>query len=436
MSLARAVLKVIRRISGRGLPGKCLLFALIFLTLIVLIKLLLALLTFFWPGPGSYPSSLMEDAFDNHMDQGAGGASSQWKHWRPSQAVMARVLRELNLNEDEVPRHLPLTLHSKLWLNNASLCREGGGGSGGGGGGGEGDGKGEGHGEGDRAAPVDVLFVVHTVPDHFHRRLLMRSTIAGESHFRPFKIRMVFVLGWVGNGTLQEALEMEHDVYGDMVQGHFPDTDAHLSHKGVLGLRWVWHYCPHARHVVKLDDTVFFDTYKVLLRHRIIFEGRSRTMFCHVLPKDSMRIYRQHDHPWAVEEDQFQGFTAFPYSYCSGLVVVVTPDLIPALYRAAFFTPVFWIEDVYLFGMLPAVVGGVTMVHLGHQRSFINLNTTAALSCMRLRQERCNVLATVAGTTEDWETLWTLTSSVHHDPAWSLPFLVLPSSSSSSSSSS
>ncbi|KAL8618037.1 hypothetical protein ACOMHN_021757 [Nucella lapillus] len=383
---------------------------LILIVLICVLKTLLDLLTIFTTSLHDCPRGPSPSGPGNHTqtpwDQDrAENVPEMVPQWRPSHSMVTRVLRELNLTQEEAALHLPFTLRSKLWINNANVCRD--------------------TFSGLLDTP-DILFLVHSTPDLFHRRLRVRSTVADETYFSPFKIRVVFLLGRVGNPSLQQALETEHGLYQDLVQGDFLDSDLTLSHKGVLGFRWAWQYCRRARFVVKLNDDIFFDTFKMLLQHRIIFEGRQRSLFCHVLPQNTMPIYREHDHGWAVEENLFQGLSYFPYHYCSGLVVVMTSDLVPALFRAAFFTPVFWIEDVYLFGMLPAMLGDVTMVHLGHRHAFVDLNTTSAVMCMKREHHSCKVLATVGRTREEWETLWNLTSTLHLDPSWRVPFLTLP----------
>ncbi|KAK7110071.1 lactosylceramide 1,3-N-acetyl-beta-D-glucosaminyltransferase A-like [Littorina saxatilis] len=331
-----------------------------------------------------------------------GDSVGNWKDitdfdWRPNLSKVQQLLAYLNMTADEARESLPLTLESRLLLSNDSVC---------------------GPADDD---PVDLLFLVHTAPLNFQRRLQMRGSVMGQEHFRPFKVRVVFLLGEVGNSSLQAALDYEHVLYRDTVQGDFQDSYRNLSHKGVMGFRWVTRHCPQARYVVKLDDDVFFDTYKMLLRYRGIFEGQKRTIFCNVWVRDSMPVYREDK--WAVEERLFQGLDRFPFDYCSGLAVVITGDLVPALYRAAFFTPVFWIDDIYLFGMLPWVAGDVTMMDLGYRSQYVAMNTTYALSCMKELQSECSVLATNCYTTDDWENMWNLTNNLHVAKGWRVPYL-------------
>ena len=84
--------------------------------------------------------------------------------WRPDRAKQRQLLAYLNLTEEEARQNVPLTLESKFLMNNASVC-------------------GAGHDD-----PVDLLFMVHTAPVNFHRRLQMRNTIFGIWRFKPFQV--------------------------------------------------------------------------------------------------------------------------------------------------------------------------------------------------------------------------------------------------------
>ena len=238
------------------------------------------------------------------------------------------------------------------------------------------------------------------------------------------QIRAVFLLGAVSNSSLQEALAFEHALYQDTVQGDFLDTYQNLSLKGVLGFRWVSQYCARARHVIKMDDDVFFDTYKILFRYRGFLEGHpQRSILCNVWVRNTMPIAREGDSKWMVDKRHFQGSERFPYHYCSGFAVILSGDLVPSLYQAAFFAPVFWIDDIYLFGMLPALADNVTMLHLGYEDRYMVMDTGAAIRCMEEKLHRCPVLATMCYTRDDWETMWNITYHLHVDTEWRVPYV-------------
>nr|KAG5708376.1 hypothetical protein BaRGS_034407 [Batillaria attramentaria] len=238
------------------------------------------------------------------------------------------------------------------------------------------------------------------------------------------KIRVLFLLGQVDEkqDNLQAALDYEHNLYKDTVQGPFLDTYFNLTHKGVLGFNWISHYCPRARVVFKMDDDVFVDTFQLIHHVLPMLDGKRRTILCSVWFNDTMPIMRNETSPWRVEEKLFCGLKRYPFDYCSGMAVIITGDLIPSLYRAAFFTPFFWIDDLYLFGMLPSVAGDVTLYDVGMGRN-MTLNASLALDCKVREGHKCPVLATTASEYPNkFEELWNVTYWLHVNPGWRLPF--------------
>ena len=58
------------------------------------------------------------------------------------------------------------------------------------------------------------------------------------------------------------------------------------------------------------------------------------------------------DPKWAVSKSDFAG-DVYP-RYCSGIAVVLSLDVVLALSRVASRVPFFWVDDVFLTGLLPA----------------------------------------------------------------------------------
>jgi beta-1,3-galactosyltransferase 1 len=65
----------------------------------------------------------------------------------------------------------------------------------------------------------------------------------------------------------------------------------------------------------------------------------------------------------------------YPYTSCSGLAVFISRDLVPLLYKVAFMSPFFWVDDFYLFGILPAKLDGV--IHQYQIPGYKNSQSTA-----------------------------------------------------------
>jgi len=53
---------------------------------------------------------------------------------------------------------------------------------------------------------------------------------------------------------------------------------------------------------------------------------------------------------WCVSENEFPGRT-YP-QYCAGIGYIISSPLVPLLYNASHYTPFFWIDDVYVTGLL------------------------------------------------------------------------------------
>lgn len=104
---------------------------------------------------------------------------------------------------------------------------------------------------------------------------------------------------------------------------------------------------------------------------------------------------------WKVDSHIFPRRLTFPYSYCSGFTVIMTYDLIDSLYEAAKITPYFWIDDFYLYGMLPFVVGNVTYQNLGIHWN-MSLIYSFALECTLARGVLCPIFSTLIGDNEYW----------------------------------
>ncbi|XP_070174282.1 beta-1,3-galactosyltransferase 5-like [Littorina saxatilis] len=316
--------------------------------------------------------------------------------WQPKSTNIQKVIHYLNLTQDKASHYLPLTLDGPLLLSNYSLCLT------------------------EDGSPVDILFFVHTAPAHVDRRQKLRETFMESKYFLAlhFTVRRVFLLGRVKNPTEQLALEEEHRHHGDLVQGDFLDSYRNLSHKGVMGYGWVTRYCARVRLVVKLDDDVFFDTFKLIHRYWPQVVDKRRAIFCSVWKNNTKPVLR--DGKWAVSGRLFGAKKMFPYDYCSGLTVMITGDLVPFLFGAARFTPVFWIDDIYLFGILPVIAANVTFYDVGYRKGVMDLQWERGLTCMKEKGHNCPLLA-AAARGEQLDAMWNQSLTMQAENHWRNP---------------
>jgi len=74
-----------------------------------------------------------------------------------------------------------------------------------------------------------------------------------------------------------------------------------------------------------------------------------RLILCRIWSK--MHVLRD-DPKWAVNRTDFAD--NFYPPYCSGIAWVFTTDIVQALYRVSSRVKFFWVDDVYITGILPA----------------------------------------------------------------------------------
>lgn len=199
---------------------------------------------------------------------------------------------------------------------------------------------------------TDVLIWVHTAPDHYRHRLVIRETWGNPRSLTTRKSKLVFFLGMVTNLTspTQDMINYESQMYNDIVQETFVDSYRNLTYKAIAGFKWATNYCKSAKLILKTDDDMVVDI-NLLFRHIDSLRGEgkviSNTILCDVWFKKSPE---RNSGKWKITQAEYKDDRYPPY--CPGLGLVMTADLIPKLYEASFYEPYFWIDDVYFTGLL------------------------------------------------------------------------------------
>jgi len=247
---------------------------------------------------------------------------------------------------------------------------------------------------------VSFIVLVHTATQHFQRRSSIRETWANSMLFNNHSMKIVFLLGKSERDSTQILIEHEQKMYKDLVQGDFLDSYHNLTHKGVLGLRWVSEFCPQAKYIVKIDDDVFVNVYKLIEQMDNEMHNKTRHMWCPIRPKGTSPITREGK--WKVDKSEFYNMTHYDVVYCNGYFVILTGDIITELFEASKTTRFFWIDDVYLFGLLPDKIGDVKHERLPN----LNLNENKAIECFQATDKPCDMLVANAHSDGVMDKLW------------------------------
>ncbi|CAG5122489.1 unnamed protein product, partial [Candidula unifasciata] len=242
---------------------------------------------------------------------------------------------------------------------------------------------------------------------YFARRKTIRETYAAKGVFGHITQKVVFLLGTTTDPVVTKSIQEEAFLYRDIVQGQFFDSYHNLTHKGVLGYRWITQYCPQAKLIVKIDDDVFINPFKLVKEFLPQYVNKTKHIACHVRPGGTSPIVRGTG-KWQVHEDEFRGQNYYPFDYCNGYFVIITPDLIRPMLNAARLNPFFWIDDVYLFGILPATVGSVKFVNINKQ---VTLSFKVGEKCFNDNGAGCHLIAASPFKQENAEKLWNIVLS-------------------------
>ncbi|KAL3855111.1 hypothetical protein ACJMK2_014340 [Sinanodonta woodiana] len=253
------------------------------------------------------------------------------KYYKPADGPHMLRLRNGKMVRYTNFSYFPITTNSSYLLNNEHLCRVNG--------------------------ELTLLIMVHTAVPHFHHRQVLRDTWANKELLKNKHVRILFMLGRPTNESIQVLLVNESQQYKDLVQGDFIDDYHNLTHKGVLGFRWITENCRNAKFILKIDDDVYVNIFRVLEELLPTYRNHPDHIMC--LLAQNAYIFREKS-KWAISSDYFPDFQNYPVSYCLGPLVLIPGKFIPHLLEAAKRTPFFWVDDVYLFGILIELIQGST----------------------------------------------------------------------------
>merc|ERR1719419_1510829 len=199
-----------------------------------------------------------------------------------------------------------------------------------------------------------LLTFVHTAPDHFDARLAIRNTWGNITVFPS--TRIIFMMGTTTNQAVMKKLKNESERFHDIVQEDFHDSYRNLTYKAIAGLKWVTQNCAKAKFVLKVDDDIFVNTFS-LLRHLRNLDKygatKEKLILCHVWYK--MQVIRDTNSKWHVPKEDYR--PDFYPTYCSGSAFILGMDLVETMFNISFDTQFFWVDDVYISGMLAGKAG-------------------------------------------------------------------------------
>jgi hypothetical protein len=188
-----------------------------------------------------------------------------------------------------------------------------------------------------------VSVIVSSAVDNVERRQVIRKTWASDH-------KVHFVIGRPTNDSLQMMIDREAAHYGDIIQSSFTDTYRNLTYKSVAGLAWFRDYCT-SPFILKVDDDLYVNIKSV---ENFLKKGAKlqNGIYCQVARHAQViRSPKSEYSKWLVTPQEYSG--NFYPDYCLGSFgAMIGRTAISTLLDQVNNVPFFWLEDVYITGLL------------------------------------------------------------------------------------
>ena len=212
----------------------------------------------------------------------------------------------------------------RLSLNNASVC----------------------------SGDIFLLILVNSALEHKKEREVIRETWGSVKEYSGAQIRTVFLVGEFtqpktkSTWQLNERLKAESDTHGDLIKGNFVDNYANLTYKTVMGLYWVNIYCSRASFVMKADDDVSINLYKLINFLQEISQTQSKLSNFFYGNLGNQFPPRSMSSKWYISFSDYKHRLYPPY--CKGPGYILSNEVASQIYSATTKVPFLWLEDVYI----------------------------------------------------------------------------------------
>lgn len=136
-----------------------------------------------------------------------------------------------------------------------------------------------------------VVVLVNSAPGNFERRKIARQTWISQLRMEPSRrysrtainlAGFMFVLGQSNDPSVQNRIEDESNMYGDILQIEMIDTYYNLTVKGVGLINWLNSQCSHVDFVFKVDDDVYVNVNNLAIAVKSA-DATASVLYGHVL---------------------------------------------------------------------------------------------------------------------------------------------------------
>lgn len=189
-----------------------------------------------------------------------------------------------------------------------------------------------------------LLLAVISAPSHKdHRRHIRRTW----GHFSTRKdVSLMFLIGSSSDKSHNRYIDVENDLYDDVIRVNFQDSYDNLTLKTISMLMWADDYCPKASFVLKIEDDVYLNVDR-LLNYIEKLDPKERSIHGWV---ESWKPNRNPKSQNYISYQQYQSDEAIKFA--KSPAYLLPQQIIKELYEEALNYKYIQIEDVFITGIV------------------------------------------------------------------------------------
>lgn len=208
---------------------------------------------------------------------------------------------------------------------------------------------------------IEIIQIVTSYAENVESRSALRQAYPIK-YLSELGIYRVFLLAALKDGVStisQNAIMNENERFNDIIQGNFFDAYRNLTYKHLMGLKWIVNTCLNIKYIIKMDDDIIVDMYSLLELIDIKIISHTSSIMGYVFNKT--RPIRIKTNKWYTTKKEYPK-NEYPV-FVSGWLYVTNFKTAEKLIDVSASVPFFWIDDVYITGLLRKVAN-VTCINL------------------------------------------------------------------------
>ena len=196
-----------------------------------------------------------------------------------------------------------------------------------------------------RTAPY-LLALVSSMPEHFELRQAIRQTWASPDYMTKTDSKTLFILGKSPGMSvgIQEAVDDEARLNGDILQADFLESFHNLTLKVILGLRWVTVNCKQVSFIYKGDDDMLVNFERITDHLKSLPSNQSLRLFFGQMLVLSPVVRQKSRYQVLRSQYPFKYFLP----YFSGGGYIMSLSAVRDMYTMTLSTKIIPIDDAYV----------------------------------------------------------------------------------------